>query len=144
MAKSELCKSCAHTKVCMKDKNVCGDVFVAGNPMIFDNNELWEKYKEWEAKGFPCEDYLSAADMVDKERYARLLANAIIVSDALKEYQAADMVKVVRCKDCVHYKQSKVNPNRKMCWRKDVDGCLVCYDFCPTDYCSYGERRDNV
>ena len=55
--KSELCKSCAHTKVCMKDKNVCGDVFVAGNPMIFDNNELWKKYKDREAKGFPCDDY---------------------------------------------------------------------------------------
>lgn len=41
-----------------------------------------------------------SADVVDKERYARLLANAIIVSNALKEYRTADFVKVVRCKDC--------------------------------------------
>lgn len=53
----------------------------------------------------------------------------------------ADVAKVVQCKDCKHYKRSKVDPNRKMCWRKDVDGFLVCYDFYPTDYCSYGERR---
>lgn len=33
---------------------------------------------------------LPAADVVDKERYARLLANAIIVSNALQEYQSAD------------------------------------------------------
>lgn len=56
--KSELCKTCAHTKLCYHDKNICGDVFVAGNPMVFDNNKLWEKYKEREAKGFPCDDYL--------------------------------------------------------------------------------------
>ena len=53
--KSELCKKCIHTDVCFKDKNVCGDVFVPGNPMLFDNNELYRKYKEREKAGFPCE-----------------------------------------------------------------------------------------
>ncbi|MBQ2049303.1 MAG: hypothetical protein II493_02690 [Spirochaetales bacterium] len=48
---------------------------------------------------------------------------------------------LVRCEDCVHYKQSEADPNRKMCWRKDVDGFPICYDFYPTDFCSYGERR---
>lgn len=48
---------------------------------------------------------------------------------------------VVQCKDCVNYKQSEADPSRKMCQRKDVDGWLVCYDFFPTDYCSYGERE---
>lgn len=55
----------------------------------------------------------------------------------------ADVVPVVRCKDCKHYKQSEVDPSRKMCWRKDVDGWFVCYDFYPTDFCSYGERRED-
>jgi hypothetical protein len=57
--KSELCKSCAHTNVCFKDKNLFGDIFVMGNPIIFDNRKLYEKYKERERKGFPCDDYLS-------------------------------------------------------------------------------------
>ena len=48
---------------------------------------------------------------------------------------------MVRCEVCKHYKQSEVEPSRKMCYRKDVDGWLVCYDFYPTDFCSYGERR---
>lgn len=55
--------------------------------------------------------------------------------------RAARDAEIVRCKDCEHYKQSEADPSRKMCWRKDVDGFPVCYDFCPTDYCSYGERR---
>lgn len=55
--KSEMCKKCIHTNVCFKDKNVCGDVFVPGNPMIFDNNELYRKYEERKKQGFPCNDY---------------------------------------------------------------------------------------
>ena len=55
--KSEMCKKCIHTNVCFKDKNVCGDVFVPGNPMIFDNNELYRKYEERKKQEFPCNDY---------------------------------------------------------------------------------------
>ena len=57
--KSKMCKSCIHTKVCMKDKNLCGDTFVMGNPCFFDNEELYQNYKEWDAAGFPCDDYIS-------------------------------------------------------------------------------------
>lgn len=88
-------------------------------------------------------EWIPTADVVDKERYTELLANAVIVSNALKECKAADVAKVVRCMYCKHYKQSEADPSRKMCRRKDVDGFLVCYDFCPTDYCSYGDRRDD-
>lgn len=51
-----------------------------------------------------------------------------------------DAVEVVRCKDCKNYKKSEVS-DRMMCWRKDVDGQPVCYDFNPNDFCSYGKRR---
>ena len=57
MRRAELCKSCIHRCVCMKDKNICGDVFVPGNPMIFDNEKLYENYLEWKEAGFPCGDY---------------------------------------------------------------------------------------
>lgn len=46
----------------------------------------------------------------------------------------------VLCQDCKHYKQSAV-ADRKMCFRKDVDGIEVCYDFLPYDSCTYGERK---
>ena len=55
---AELCEKCVHHKVCFKDKNLVGDVFVPGNPMLFDNKELWKKYEERKAKGFPCDDYM--------------------------------------------------------------------------------------
>ena len=56
--KSSLCRSCIHSNVCRKDKNIVGDMFVMGNPMIFNNDALYEKYKQREKDGFPCEDYL--------------------------------------------------------------------------------------
>ena len=46
---SKLCESCVHTKVCMLDKNLVGDVFVMGNPDFFDNEKLYEEYKKREA-----------------------------------------------------------------------------------------------
>lgn len=49
---------------------------------------------------------------------------------------------VVHCKDCKHYKPSAV-VDHNMCFRKDVDGTQVCYDFQPDDYCAYGERRED-
>ena len=49
----------------------------------------------------------------------------------------------VLCRDCKHYKQSAV-ADRKMCFRKDIDGIEVCYDFQPYDSCTYGERKDEV
>jgi len=56
--RSELCKTCIHTKVCMRDKNILGDVFVPGHPYFFDNEELYAKYEERKKAGFPCDEYL--------------------------------------------------------------------------------------
>ena len=56
---SEMCLTCIHHKVCRHDKNLIGDVFFFINPLCSDPDEQWCKFKEWEAAGFPCEDYLS-------------------------------------------------------------------------------------
>ena len=45
-----------------------------------------------------------------------------------------DVVEVVRCKDCKHWKQ--VNEERHACY---YHGSEMDYD----EYCSYGERKDN-
>jgi hypothetical protein len=48
----------------------------------------------------------------------------------------ADVVEVVRCKDCKHYK----TPECAM-WL-ECSACGGQWDWCnPNDYCSYGERR---
>ena len=62
-------------------------------------------------------------------------ANKVI--DRIKQMPTADVVEVVRCKDCKH----------KSSWKKHelgyyvcgVSGFLVVEDI---DYCSYGERKE--
>ena len=61
--KSELCKSCIHTNVCMKDKNIIGDTFFLANPMLFDNSERLREFEKREADGFPCDDYINALEL---------------------------------------------------------------------------------
>lgn len=62
--------------------------------------------------------------------------------NALQNAPTIEAVEVVRCKDCKHYKPSAV-ADRNMCFRKNVGGTQVCYDFQPDDYCAYGERRED-
>ena len=59
----------------------------------------------------------------------------------INEQPTADVVEVVRCKDCVHYQPSLFG-EKNMCFRKDVDGVQICYDFSPDDFCSYGEVNE--
>lgn len=59
--RAELCKTCVKTDVCMLDKNVCGDVYVAPSPWFFDEEyrkKAWENYKKRKAEGFPCKHYV--------------------------------------------------------------------------------------
>lgn len=58
MARSKMCESCVHTKVCMNDKNLFGDVFILGHPSFFDNEALYEEFKRREKEGFPCDNYM--------------------------------------------------------------------------------------
>ena len=53
--------------------------------------------------------------------------------DALNRVPVADVVKVVRCKDCRYF--NKTFPLLHMC-------NLSCMKMEIDDYCSYGERKD--
>ena len=64
--KAELCKMCVHTNVCLRDKNLVGDVFVAGHPAFFDNQKLYEEYERRKAAGFPCKHFLSVEQLKNK------------------------------------------------------------------------------
>lgn len=60
------------------------------------------------------------------------------IFDEITEIPTADVVKVVRCKDCKYYKQNSYNPNEDMM-------CMCWCDWLPTDpddFCSYGELKD--
>ena len=88
------------------------------------------------------------ADMLEKDRWniqrVRMKSQAEIVFEAKKptDFPAADVVEVVRCKDCKWLEK----------WHKELplyDTGLYCtrpnqqsVNLLPTDYCSYGERKD--
>lgn len=60
-SRSELCKTCIHTEVCGKDKNIVGDVYVAPHPVFFSEEYIeksWENYLRRKELGFPCDDYM--------------------------------------------------------------------------------------
>ena len=82
--RSEMCKKCIHTKVCFKDKNVCGDRFVAGNPLLFDNQKLWEKYEEREKNGFPRDDYFPEVVQCKDCKYSDTYADCTKATFPLK------------------------------------------------------------
>ena len=82
-------------------------------------------------------------NVLEKLRYRGIFPQSrdvIILRNYLDEFPTADAAKVVRCKDCIYY-QSSLFGERKMCFRKDVDGVQICYDFSPDDYCSYGIKE---
>ncbi len=69
--------------------------------------------------------------------------NQKIAMEDAKE-QKLDLVAVVRCKDCKCYKESKLMPPIKFCYRMiGSDGKPVGYNYSDDDFCSYGERRAN-
>lgn len=56
--------------------------------------------------------------------------------DALQDAQTVDAVAVVRCKDCVHWREAVTNDK----------GFLICpasgMEITESDFCSYGEREE--
>lgn len=58
--------------------------------------------------------------------------------DAVKEAPAADVVDVVRCKDCKHYKEGKLLGPTKFCYYYQIGTGLNTAD---DDFRSKGERR---
>ena len=85
------------------------------------------EYIDREALRKVLENWRDAHADVDDEQGCGLLEDVIWEVDA---QPAADVVPVVRCKDCKHY---------------DIGGsCIICgfQSRKPDDFCSYGERKD--
>ena len=50
-------------------------------------------------------------------------------------HSTADVVEVVRCKDCIWCKESEVTNSIYCDWHREY------YETFPNDYCCYGERK---
>ena len=63
-----------------------------------------------------------------------------IIKNALEKMPSADVVEVVRCKDCKRYIKGRAGEQSNYC---DCHTTTFEKFFCmPNDYCSCGERRD--
>lgn len=76
-------------------------------------------------------------DAIDGGRYSLdTVDDCIELGNSIKALPAADVVPVVRCKDCRYLVNATVNSN----------GFLICYvndmEIAPDDFCSYGERKE--
>ena len=60
----------------------------------------------------------------------------------LREAPTVDAVEVVRCKDCKHYKPQEKSAH----WENRANYCnrIVTIKVQPDDFCSYGERKNEV
>lgn len=96
-----------------------------------------EKFEYYKAKSEikVCDGYMYD----EKMQYAAIVAKHFL--DELKRIPTADVVPVVRCKDCKHcehiYPECDINGNcREAYYCKSIKG-----DVKPDDYCCWGERR---
>lgn len=69
-------------------------------------------------------------------RYAAQLDERTTFKFMLADAPAADVVKVVRCKDCKHSEHWYGDKRRCFLWHEDG------IDVFETGYCSYGERKN--
>lgn len=58
----------------------------------------------------------------------------------ISEAPTADVVKVVRCKDCKWYQEGKLLAPNKFCFRLQhpPEDRKIGYNYAPDDFCSYG------
>lgn len=71
--------------------------------------------------------------------FGRSIADLTSLKELLEDTPVADVVKVVRCKDCKHYGGITFG-NICRRWSAIYSGVKNCTK--PDDYCSYGERKD--
>ena len=84
-----------------------------------------------------------AVDVIVKYPY-RLAGKTATAIKMIEDLPKADVVEVVRCKDCIHARNMPLG----LCYlhtepydnAKGYKGDAVCVE--PNDYCSYGERRE--
>lgn len=80
-------------------------------------------------------EYIERGDVIKIINHEKIipLIHREILQEKVKLQPTADVVEVVRCKDCRYYKHTVIG-DQMACVRQTA------YKK-PTDYCSYGERK---
>lgn len=89
-------------------------------------------------------DFKKAVTSPNSDYMTGYLCALSVTEGIIAETPTADVVEVVRCKDCQHWKDTSCDTVTETHWgecRKPLGD----YGYCETnenDYCSYGERSD--
>ena len=85
-------------------------------------------------------DYIERQAAIDavRETFKRIPTTAIRAMDTIKALPSADVIPVVRCKDCEWAMKSTDLSGWYMC------KCEEAFDYYakPDDFCSYGKKRE--
>ena len=82
-----------------------------------------------------ADDYIRKADAIKQCGFGM---TSLHIADNLRKMRPADVVPVVRCKDCEWAVKSTELPGWYMC------KCEEAFDYYakPDDFCSHGERKE--
>ena len=64
------------------------------------------------------------------------------IEEAINAAPAADVVPVVRCKDCKHFNHERMECENEAVSTDHEGGAQYSLNFWLDDFCSYGERKD--
>ena len=79
--------------------------------------------------------YIDADALKEKKVYSVERHECVVPVAEIDWQPTADVVEVVRCKDCKHFGKD-LGYGKHDCKKYEMPYCLE------TDYCSYGERRE--
>ena len=86
------------------------------------------------------DNYFSARDILEK---AIGTDSYFQIKSILTSTKAADVVEVVRCRECKHYREFHTKKHRqimRLCYRMGKHDME--YSVKPDDFCSYGQRKE--
>ena len=98
---------------------------------------MWNKF---------IDDWKTPVEYIDREAANLALAEQGFDWDkakqALASVPAADVVPVVRCKDCKHFNHARMECENEAVSTDYEGGAQYSLNFELDDFCSYGERMD--
>lgn len=64
----------------------------------------------------------------------------LVIEEAISRVPAADVIEVVRCKECEHWERQL--GKRGICKSSQWENECLYYETIEHDFCSYGERKE--
>jgi hypothetical protein len=111
-------------------------------PEYIEREAVLKKMQNWNTKGrlIDCVENAPAADVIEAselhEFFAEFIKKQNQCIDILEKMVVADLVEVVRCKDCKYFRYNE-RYKYSVCRHKNGLIGKVAEDY----YCSYGERK---